>query len=96
MIQTLRTASIATDAPALATLRDMYRDTFVECLDRWLYRKTDESDFSLSALNRHFIFHSQGPENSYRPEDVHRLILALDLLVDFLAVRQSVLHVPSG
>jgi hypothetical protein len=92
MIQTLRTASIATDAPALATLHDMYRDTFVEFLDRWLYRKTDESDFSLSALNRHFIFHGLGPESFYRPEDVHRLILALDLLVDFLAVRQKVFY----
>ncbi len=89
----LRGTTLPYDAPAIGVMHDMYRDTFVEFLDRWLYKNTEQSDFSLSTLNRHFIFHGLEPGNFYRPQDVHRLILAFDLLVELLAARQRIFYV---
>ncbi len=93
LIRLLRSAEIPYKSPDLSIAHNMYRDILADFLDKWLYRDTNESDFSLSLLNRHLILHGLEPGNFYRPEDVHRLILVFDLVVDFLAVRRKVFHV---
>jgi hypothetical protein len=69
---------------------DLFRDLLADFLERWIYVDTDNADFSLSVLNRHYVLHGFQPGNFYRPEDVHRLILLFDLLIDFLASNQGV------
>jgi hypothetical protein len=69
---------------------DMFRDLLADFLEKWIYVDTDDADFSLSVLNRHYVLHGFQPGNFYRPEDVHRLILLFDLLIDFLASNQGV------
>jgi len=73
-----------------AAAHDLFRDTLVEFLDRWLYRPTQKSDYRLSYLNRHLASHGLEPANFYRPADVHRLILAFDLLIDLIAEREGI------
>ena len=41
---------------------------------------TDQYDFSLSVLNRHYVLHGMDAGNFYRPQDVHRLILGRVLI----------------
>lgn len=76
----------------MAIGHDMYRDTLVRFLEEWIYKKTSQSDLTLSVLNRHYVLHGMDAGNFYRPEDVHRLILAFDLVVEFLAFQQGVFH----
>ncbi|MEI9899206.1 MAG: hypothetical protein WDN31_02685 [Hyphomicrobium sp.] len=76
----------------LSAAHDMYRDTLVKFLKDWIYEKTQDSDFSLSVLNRHYVLHGMEPGNFYRPQDLHRLILAFDLVVEFLSFQQGVFH----
>ncbi len=66
----------------------MYGATLASFLETWIYKKTTaaDADFSLSVLNRHYVMHGLSPGEFYRPQDVHRLILAFDLLIDFLGV----------
>jgi hypothetical protein len=71
---------------------DMYRDTLTRFLEEWIYKKTSQSDFTLSVLNRHYVLHGMDAGNFYRPQDVHRLILALDLVIEFLSFQQGVFH----
>jgi hypothetical protein len=68
----------------------MYRDTLVKFLEDWIYKDTDRSDFTLSVLNRHYILHGMDHGNFYRPHDLHRLILAFDLLVEYFCLDQRV------
>jgi hypothetical protein len=93
IVRQLRETELPKKASDLSIAHDMYRDILADSLEKWLYRNTKESDFSLSVLNRHLILHGLAPGNFYRPEDVHRLILIFDLVVDFLAVRQQIFHV---
>lgn len=37
----------------------------------------------MSVLNRHYVVHGFGPGNIYRSQDVHRMNLAFDLLIDW-------------
>lgn len=83
------TASPSRDAD-LTTAHDMYRDTLATFLESWIYRNTASSDFSLSVLNRHYVLHGMDAGNFYRPQDVHRLVLAFDLIIEFFALRQRV------
>lgn len=68
---------------------DLFRDTLADFLDRWIYQHTSQADFSLSVLNRHYVLHGFEASNFYRPEDVHRLILLFDLLIEFLISNQG-------
>lgn len=72
----------------MATGHDMYRDTLVTFLEEWIYKNTSQSDFTLSVLNRHYVLHGMDAGNFYRPQDVHRLILAFDLVIEFLTFPQ--------
>lgn len=85
-----------TSSPFLGTsaevAHDMYRDTLVRFLQNWLYKNTNQSDFTLSVLNRHYVLHGMDAGNFYRPQDLHRLILAFDLLIEFLSIQQRVFH----
>ena len=74
----------------MAIGHDMYRD--MRFLEDWIYKKTSHSDFSLSVLNRHYVLHGMDAGNFYRPQDVHRLILAFDLVIEFLSFQQGVFH----
>ena len=76
----------------MAIAHDMYRDTLVRFLEEWIYKNTSQSDFSLSVLNRHYVLHGMDAGNFYRPQDVHRLILAFDLVIEFLSFQQGVFH----
>lgn len=71
------------------TRHDIYRDILVKFLEDWIYKKTTNSDFSLSVLNRHYVLHGMEPGNFYRPQDLHRLILAFDLLIEFFNYPQK-------
>ena len=77
-------------APPLVAAHDMYRDVFANFLERWLYRHAHRADFGISVLNRHYVMHGLEPGNFYRPQDVHRMILAFDVLIDWLALNQGV------
>jgi hypothetical protein len=68
---------------------NIYRDILVKFLQDWLYKHTDQSDFTISVLNRHYVLHGIDAGNFYRPEDLHRLILAFDLLIEFLCYPQQ-------
>jgi hypothetical protein len=70
----------------------MYRDVFADFLERWLYPHTRDADLGLSVLNRHYVMHGFEPGNFYRPHDVHRMILAFDVLIDWLALNQRLLE----
>lgn len=74
--------------PGLQQAHDMYRDVFAEFLKRWLYPHTKDADLGLSVLNRHYVMHGFEPGNFYRPHDIHRMILAFDVLIDWLALNQ--------
>ncbi len=76
----------------MAIAHDMYRDTLVRFLEEWIYKNASQSDFSLSVLNRHYVLHGMDAGNFYRPQDVHRLILAFDLVIEFLSFQQGVFH----
>lgn len=67
----------------------MFRDTLAEFLKKWIYIRTENADFSLSFLNRHFALHGMGPQPFYRPADVHRLVLLFDLIIEFLSMLQG-------
>lgn len=70
----------------------MYSAILAEFLERWIYKRTTsaDADFSLSVLNRHYVMHGLSPGEFYRPQDVHRLVLAFDLLIDFLGVHTGI------
>lgn len=72
----------------------IYSATLADFLETWIYKKTTapDADFSLSVLNRHYVLHGLSPGEFYRPQDVHRLVLAFDLLIDFLAVDANIHH----
>ena len=89
LIDSIRNACGRTDPPA----HEMYRTILADFLETWLYKRTTDTDFSLSVLNRHYVMHGLAPGNFYRPQDVHRIILAFDLLIDFLAVDANIHHV---
>lgn len=70
----------------------MYRDTLVQFLSEWIYKNTTKANFTLSVLNRHYVLHGMDAGNFYRPQDVHRLILAFDLLIEFLMSKQRICY----
>jgi len=69
---------------------NLFRDTLVKFLEDWIYKNTQSSDFSLSVLNRHYVLHGMDAGNFYRPQDLHRLILAFDLLIEFFCFPQRI------
>lgn len=70
----------------------MYGAILADFLETWIYKRTKapDADFSLSVLNRHYVLHGLSPGEFYRPQDVHRLVLAFDLLIDFLGVDSGI------
>lgn len=56
---------------------------FADFLAKWLYTHTNDADFGISVLNRHYVMHGFEPRNFSRPRDVHRMILAFDVLIDW-------------
>lgn len=72
---------------------NVYRDMLVKFLNGWIYKNTKNSDFSLSVLNRHYVLHGMEPGNFYRPQDLHRLILAFDLFIEILCYPQKLFRV---
>ena len=89
LIKSIRTTK-STHPMVRVAEHDTFRDLLADFLDKWIYVDTDDADFSLSVLNRHYVLHGFEPGNFYRPEDVHRLILLFDLLIEFLASNQGV------
>ena len=78
---------------AMDIRHNTYRDILVKFLSDWIYKNTKDSDFSLSVLNRHYVLHGMEPGNFYRPQDLHRLILAFDLLIEFLCYPQKLFRI---
>jgi len=72
----------------------MYSAILADFLSNWIYKKTSAADidFTLSVLNRHYVMHGLQPGEFYRPQDVHRLVLSFDLLIDFLSVDAGIHH----
>jgi hypothetical protein len=61
-------------------------------MSKWIYSDTSVADFTLSLLNRHYVLHGLQSGNFYRPIDVHRLLLAFDLLIDLVSMSQGIYH----
>ena len=76
----------------LNAVQEMYREAFSHFVNDWIYIKTDDADFSLSVLNRHYVLHGLEPRNFYRPLDVHRLLLAFDLLIDVVSMSKGIYY----
>lgn len=93
LLKCIKTATLPYNVRDFEVAHDMYRDTLVTFLENWIYKNTKTSDFSLSVLNRHYVLHGLEAGNFYRPQDLHRLILAFDLIIEFLALRGRILHV---
>lgn len=74
---------------AIGQAYEMYKETLLEFLSKWIYANTKDADFSLSFLNRHFVLHGMDSKSFYRPLDAHRLILFFDLLIEFLSFLNS-------
>lgn len=72
---------------------EVFRDTLARFLEMWIYKDHRHSDFRLSVLNRHYVLHGMDAGNFYRPQDLHRLILAFDLLIEYLAPQQHIFHI---
>lgn len=93
LITKIKTSHVSHPANALVDSRySIFRDTLATFLEKWLYKETQNSDFSLSVLNRHYVLHGMEAGNFYRPQDAHRLILTFDLLVEFLCISQGIFH----
>lgn len=86
LIDRIRTTDFAALQAPMRDASVMFRDTLADFLQRWIYVRTDNADFSLSFLNRHFALHGLGPQPFYRPADVHRLLLLFDLIIEFLSM----------
>ena len=82
----IQAAPLCSSSPSLTDAHRVYRDTLADFLSIWLYKNTQhpDVDFSLSVLNRHYVIHGTDPANFYRPQDAHRLMLAMDVMLDFL------------
>lgn len=79
-------------APEFDAVQDMYRAAFSNFINQSIYVDTGAADFSLSVLNRHVVLHGMDSGNFYRLEDVHRLLLAFDLLIDLLSLSNGLLY----
>ncbi|MBI3699180.1 MAG: hypothetical protein HY242_01865 [Afipia sp.] len=78
--------------PEFDAVQDMYREAFKNFINKSIYCDTNAADFSLSVLNRHVVLHGMDPGNFYRVEDVHRLLLAFDLLIDLLSMSNGIYY----
>lgn len=83
---TIATLSLADINPEINRIQEMFRGALSTFIDRWVYAHTSDTDFTLSLLNRHYVLHGMDAGNFYRPHDVHRLLLAFDLLIDLIAM----------
>ncbi|WP_076862046.1 hypothetical protein [Bradyrhizobium mercantei] len=72
--------------PEMNAIQEAFREALSSFVQRWLYSNMDNADFTLSVLNRHYVLHGMDAGNFYRPQDVHRLLLAFDLLIDLVAI----------
>jgi len=88
--EAVREAGLSQHYPKSDEQHVVYRDALSDFLENWIYRDTRSADFSLSVLNRHYVMHGLKPGNFYRPQDVHRLMLVMDLLLDFLSYSTGV------
>ncbi|MCK1744299.1 hypothetical protein IVA80_26625 [Bradyrhizobium sp. 139] len=79
-------------APEFDAVQDMYRNAFSNFINQSIYIDTSAADCSLSVLNRHVVLHGMDSGNFYRIEDVHRLLLAFDLLVDLLSMSSGLYY----
>lgn len=75
--------------PVMNAFQDVMRSALAQFVSRWLYLNTEVADITLSVLNRHYVLHGMEPGNFYRPQDVHRLLFAMDLLIELIAIRES-------
>jgi hypothetical protein len=87
---TVQSLPLVTINPAMDAFQDVMRDALGSFVGRWLYENTPTADFTLSVLNRHYVLHGMEPGNFYRPHDVHRLLFAMDILIELTAVREKV------
>jgi hypothetical protein len=72
--------------PEMNAAQAAFRDALSEFVGRWIYPHTSNADFTLSVLNRHYVLHGMDAGNFYRPHDIHRLLLAFDLLIDLVSI----------
>jgi hypothetical protein len=71
-------------------LHIIYREALHNFLGRWLWEDTDDVDWTLSYLNRHYIVHGMGNEHYYRSEDCHRLMMFLDVYEEMLVLETGI------
>ena len=86
---TLQNVPLVAINPVMNAFQDVMRDALGAFVDRWLYANTQNADFTLSVLNRHYVLHGMEPGNFYRPQDVHRLLFAMDILIELTAIREG-------
>jgi len=83
---TLAALTLANVNPEMNAIQRAFRDGLSQFVSRWLYEDTSNADLTLSVLNRHYVLHGMDSGNFYRPHDIHRLLLAFDLLIDVVAM----------
>lgn len=73
----------------------MYREALANFLERWLWKATDQADWSLSHLNRHYALHGKGTDSYYRASDCHRLFIFLDMYMEMLVLESGIGEYPA-
>jgi len=86
LINTIANLRLANVNAEMNASQVAFRDALSDFVRRWIYSHTANADFTLSVLNRHYVLHGMDAGNFYRPQDLHRLLLAFDLLIDLVAI----------
>ncbi len=86
LINTVANLQLANINAEMNAAQDAFRSALSDFVRRWIYSHTANADFSLSVLNRHYVLHGMDSGNFYRPQDLHRLLLAFDLLIDLVGI----------
>jgi hypothetical protein len=86
LINTIAKLPLANVNAEMNAIQVAFRKALSDFVRRWLYSHTENADFTLSVLNRHYVLHGMDAGNFYRPQDLHRLLLAFDLLIDLVAI----------
>lgn len=77
-----------------AGAHELYRNALSDFLGTWLWKSTNDADWELSHLNRHYIFHGLGAAHYYRESDCHRLFIFLDLYLEMLVLETGIGEYP--
>lgn len=88
LVATIKKLPLTDINPVMNATQEVVREALTLFVSKWLYRDTNTADFTLSVLNRHYVLHGLESGNFYRPQDMHRLLFAMDMLIDLVAMAE--------